>query len=185
MVEKECVEKCGQQPLRLTGIRAAHKVVAAVADSEVVELLKGDATLAFANVARDGVVYRAVRDQQGALLTFALAIDFDTDDGENQLFISTRVRCKHLLKFGVAVNAHVVMLTHARKPCRRHDRTRTCACIAHVALSLSFQWRCCDQMCCHEEPNTAAERMRPWRRRNTWCSGTQKRQNHRGGSYVL
>ena len=45
------------------GAWVAYEVVAAVADSEMVEFFKGDATLAFANVAWDGVVYRAVSDQ--------------------------------------------------------------------------------------------------------------------------
>ena len=60
-----------------------HEVIAAVADSKVVKFLKGNAALALAYVARDGVVDGAVRDHQSALLANALAVDFHADDGKN------------------------------------------------------------------------------------------------------
>ena len=60
-----------------------HEVIAAVADSKVVKFLKGNAALALAYVARDGVVDGAVRDHQRALLANALAVHFHTDDGKN------------------------------------------------------------------------------------------------------
>ena len=60
-----------------------HEVIAAVADSKVVKFLKGNAALALAYVARDGVVDGAVRDHQSALLVLAFAVHFHADDGKN------------------------------------------------------------------------------------------------------
>ncbi len=62
------------------GKRVTHKVVTTAADSEVVQFFEGYATLAFANVARNSVVYGAISDQQSAFLTLAFSIDFDSND---------------------------------------------------------------------------------------------------------
>ncbi len=99
---------------RVQGARVGtHEVVTAVADGEVVQFLEGDASLTFANVAGYGIVYRAICNEQGTLLALALTIDFDTDDGEHQSFVAARVGGEHLLEFGISVDAHIVMLTHA------------------------------------------------------------------------
>jgi hypothetical protein len=98
----------------------AHEIVAAVADGEVVNFFQRNAALTFADVGRDCVVNGTVGHQQGALLALALAVHLDSDDGENQPFVSTGIGGEHFVKLRVAIDVHVVVLTHSCMPRCRH-----------------------------------------------------------------